>query len=152
MDPGFATYDVLTMADRRAYNHWLDRFMGRTFFAFAIAALVLAAIGAYGVVAYTAAQRKREIGIRLAIGASRGSVINLFLGAGGRLAVAGLGLGLPLAYGVARVFEGELFRVSPWTADVWTVPPFVLALVILAAVYLPARRASRANPIEALRT
>lgn len=151
VDPGLAVYDVLTMADRRAYNHWGDQFLGRTSSAFAAVALLLACIGAYGIAAYAVVQRKREIGIRLALGATRGEVQRLFLGLGGRLAAAGALAGVALGILAARALQDDLFRVSPWTAGVWVTPPVVLLLAVLAASYLPARRASRLEPAKVLR-
>ena len=152
VDAGFAVFDVMTMADRRHYNHWAAQFIGRTCSAFALAALLLAAIGAYGIAAHSVAQRRREIGIRLAIGASRASVLKQFLGIGGRLAVAGLAIGLPVAAVAVRAIEASLFRVSPWTAGIWIVPPIVLAAAVVAAGYLPALRASRTDPAVVLRS
>jgi predicted permease len=151
VDPGFAVYDVMTMADRRGYNHWGERFIGRTASAFAIVALLLAAIGAYAITAYTAAQRTREIGVRLALGSTRARVLRGFLWLGGRLAAAGGLAGALIGLGVARVLQNQLFRVSPWTIDEWLVPAALLAAAVIAATYIPARRASRIEPAEALR-
>jgi len=151
VDPGFAVFDVMTMADRRAFNHWAARFVGRTFSAFALTALLLAAIGAYGIAAYAVARRTREIGVRVAIGATRGDVVRLFVGSGARVALLGVLVGGPLAFGVALALRSTLFRVSPWAIELWTGPPVVLALAVLAAYFLPARRASRTDPTVALR-
>jgi predicted permease len=151
VDPGFAVYDVMTMADRRAYNHWGERFIGRTASAFAIVALMLAAIGAYAIAAYTVTQRTREIGVRLALGSTRARVMRGFLWLGGRLALAGGAAGALIGLGVARLLQDELFRVSPWTAGEWVVPAALLAAAVIAATYLPARRASRIEPADALR-
>jgi predicted permease len=151
VDPDLAVYDMLTMTDRRAFNHWADRFIGRTFSVFALATLLLSCIGAYGIAAYGVAQRRREIGIRLAVGADRASILRLFLAGGFRVAAVGALLGLPLALATARALQGELFRVSPWVGPVWIGPPAVLVLAVVAASYLPARRASRTDPVGALR-
>jgi putative ABC transport system permease protein len=152
VDPGFAVYDVMTMRDRRGYNHWGERFVGKTATTFAIVALLLAAIGAYAIAAYTVTQRTREIGVRLALGSSRGRVTAGFLSLGGRLALAGGLAGLVLAIGVARVLQGQLFQVSPWAIDEWIAPTVAMAVAVVAATYLPARRASRIDPAVALRT
>ena len=151
IDPGIAIYDVRTMADRRAFNHWAEQFIGRAFAAFAIAALVLAVIGAYGIAAYMAAQRTREVGIRVAIGATARDVLQLFLGDTSRLALVGTLAGIPLALALVRVLESDLFRVSPWTTAIWIEPPMLVLAAMLVAGYLPARRASRTDPVVALR-
>jgi putative ABC transport system permease protein len=150
-DPGFAVYDVKTMPERRAYNHWAERFMGRTASAFAYVALILAAIGSYAIAAYTVTQRTREIGVRLALGSSRERVIRGFLWLGARLVIAGGLTGLGLGLGVARLLQDRLFRVSPWSATEWLVPGALLVAAVMAATYIPARRASRIEPSEALR-
>jgi predicted permease len=151
VDPGFAVYDTMTMDDRRAYNHWSDAFVGRTFWTFAVAALLLACVGAYAISAYGVVQRRREIGVRLAIGARRVDILTLFLGAGLRVAVVGACIGLPLAVAVARVLESDLFRVSPWEPRLWIALPVTLVAAVLAASYLPARRASLSDPALTLR-
>jgi putative ABC transport system permease protein len=151
LDPGLAIFDVMTMADRRAYNHWAEVFIGRTFSAFAGATLLLACIGAYGIAAFSVAWRRREIGVRLAVGATTGDVLRLFLGGGMRLAAYGAAVGVPLALVTARALEGSLFGVSPWQASVWLGPPTALILVVTIASYLPARRASRVDPVSVLR-
>lgn len=151
IDPGFAAYDVMTMVERRVFTHWGERFMGRTFTAFGVAALLLACLGAYGLAAYSVAQRRTEIGVRMALGARRGDVIRLLLSRGAVLAFAGIAIGAPLAVGAAKVVEGMLFEISPWQAGVWIAVPAVLALAVLLATWLPAQRASRTDPIEALR-
>jgi predicted permease len=153
VDPGLAVYDVMTMADRRAFNHWSNAFLGRLSEAFAVAALLLACIGAYSIAAHTVIARTREIGVRLALGATRTSVTQQFLGTGARLVVAGGGIGAALAALMARTLDhnGDLFRTSPWTLDVWVLPSLVLLLSVLVASYLPARRASRIDPAVTLR-
>ncbi|MEZ5319689.1 MAG: ADOP family duplicated permease [Vicinamibacterales bacterium] len=151
VDPGFAVYDALTMDDRRAFNHWGDRFMGRTFWSFAIAAMLLACVGAYALSSYAVERRRREVGVRLAIGATRADVVRLFTGAGGRLALIGIGLGLPAAAGVARRLQGELFRTSAWAPDLWVAVPSALLVAVIAASYLPARRAAGTDPAITLR-
>ena len=150
-DPGLAVYDVMPMTARRAYNHWGDRFIGQAMTGLAVAALLLACVGAYGITSYGVALRRREIGVRIAIGATARDIRRLFLATGARLAVAGTLVGLPLALVTARALEAELFRISPWDARVWVVLPAVLAAAILAASYWPARRASRTDPASTLR-
>jgi putative ABC transport system permease protein len=152
LDAGLAVFDVMTMKDRRAYNHWGDVFIGRTFSAFAGVTLVLACIGAYGIAAFSVTYRRREIGVRLAVGATSRDVLRLFLSGGLQLAATGVVLGVPLALLTAGALESSLFRVTPWEASVWLVPPIVLVLVVAIASYLPARRASLVDPVSVLRT
>ena len=151
VDTGIAVYDVQSMIDRRQYNHWGNQLIGRTMTVFAIAALVLACVGAYGVTSHAAAARRREIGVRLAIGATAADIRRLFVGSGVRLALSGTVLGLPLALLTARVLEGALFRVSPWEGPVWVGLPLLLLAAMVGASYLPARRASRVDPAITLR-
>jgi putative ABC transport system permease protein len=151
VDPTFAAFDVLTMTDRRLATNWGERFLGRTFSVFAIAAVLLACLGIYGLTAYSAAQRTREIGVRLAIGARPADIIRMLLGRGARLAAIGGIVGLPLALTAAKMIEGLLFRVSPWELSTWLVLPIVLVGSVLIASFLPARHASRIDPAIALR-
>ncbi len=151
VDPAFAAFDVMAMAERRIFTMWGERFVGRTFGAFALAALLLACIGAYGLTAYAAVQRTREIGVRIAIGATRRDIIRLLLARDGRLALAGMIVGLPVAIAAARLLESLLFEVSPWQIGVWVVTPVALLGAILTASFLPARRASLTDPADALR-
>lgn len=150
-DAAFATFDLMTMEERRRVTSWGEQFLGRTFSAFALAAVFLACVGAYGLTAHAAAQRTREIGIRIAIGATRPDIVRLLLGGGTRLAVIGALVGLPLAVAAARFLEGTLFRVSPWTAGIWLALPLVLVGAVLVASFLPAHRASLTDPAIALR-
>lgn len=152
IDSGLAVFDVMTMKDRRAYNHWTEVFIGRTFSVFAGATLLLACIGAYGIAAFNVAYRRREIGVRLAVGATSGDVLRLFLAGGVRLAAIGAVTGLPLALVTARALERSLFNITPWEASVWLAPPVALLVVVTIASYLPARRASRVDPVSVLRT
>jgi len=151
VDPAFAPYDLMTMSARRRVTSWGEHFIGRTFSAFAIIALLLACVGAYGLTAFSAAQRTREIGVRMAIGAQRSDIVRLLLGRGARLAIVGGLVGLPLAIGAAKLVEGLLFRTSPWTPGVWLVLPATLLTAVLLASFLPARRASLTDPAVALR-
>lgn len=151
VDPGIAVYDVMTMRDRRAYNHWGDRFVGQTFSAFALAAVLLACIGAYGIAAYGVAERRREIGVRVALGADRAGILRLFVSGGVRVAVTGAALGLPLAILTAYGLQSELFGISPWSEPVWIWPGLALMAAVVVATWLPAERASRTNPVVALR-
>jgi putative ABC transport system permease protein len=117
---------------------------------FAAIALLLASVGIYGVMSYLVTQRTREIGIRLALGATAGDILRLVVGNGARLIVAGIVIGVTASFGLARLVETLLFGVT--TADAATgIAIAVLAAVSLAACYLPALRASRVDPLVALR-
>jgi putative ABC transport system permease protein len=118
---------------------------------FASAALLLAALGVYGVMAYTVAQRKREIGVRLALGADPAGIRRLVLGRGARLALAGVGVGLVAAVALGRVIESLLFGVTPLDAMTLLIVPLVLGTMALIASWVPARRAMRLDPVRALR-
>jgi putative ABC transport system permease protein len=151
VDSNFAAYDVMTMSDRRALTSWGERFIGRTFGAFSVVALFLACIGVYGLTAHAAAERRREVGIRLAIGARPVDIIRLFLGRGAALAVAGSAAGVPLAFASAKLVEAMLFRTSAWDVQAWTLLPVSLVASVMLASFLPAYRASRIEATEALR-
>ena len=151
VDPFFAPYDVLTMPARRVMTMWGERFLGRTFAGLAMAGLLLACIGIYGLTAHAAAQRRRELGIRLAIGAQRGDIIRLLLRRGAALAAVGCGIGILLAMLASQLLAGLLFRVSPWDGIVWGTAPLALAVAVLVSSFVPARRASRLDPLHAMR-
>lgn len=119
--------------------------------AFAIIALVLAAVGLYGVIAYSVNQRTREIGVRVALGAEPSAVMGLVLGGGIKLAAAGVVIGAVVAAGTTRVLRRMLYGVGP--GDPWTfvVIGVVVGGVAILASWVPARRALRVEPVEALR-
>jgi putative ABC transport system permease protein len=114
--------------------------------------LLLAAIGIYGLVAFTVAQRTREIGIRMALGAQSGNVVRLFLRQGARLLVAGSVVGLVLAFGAAHALAALLYGLGPADPVTFTAVPLLLTTVALLAAYVPARRASRTDPAVVLRS
>ena len=114
-------------------------------------ALLLAAVGLYGVVAYAVSRRTREIGVRMALGAGRGAVVRLVLEGSMRLVALGLAIGLGLSLLVGRAVERLLGGVSPMDPQVLVAAPLVLIAAALVASYLPARRAARIAPMEALR-
>ncbi len=129
---------------RQRFNMWLMSVFGG-------AALLLAAIGIYGLMAYSVQQRTQEIGIRLALGADARQVKNMVVFQGMRLAIAGLIIGIAGAFGLTRLIETFLFGVKPWDPTTFIGVPLALAVVALLAVWLPAQRASRVDPIQALR-
>ena len=119
--------------------------------AFAALALVLATVGLYGVIAYSVSQRTREMGIRLALGAGQPAVLRLVMSQGARLTVLGLIVGLAAAVGLTRVMVGMLYRVSPLDPLTFVLVGAILGLVAVLASYFPARRATRVDPVIALR-
>jgi putative ABC transport system permease protein len=118
---------------------------------FAFIALFLAAVGLYGVVAYTVSQRTQEIGLRMAIGAQRSDVLRLVVGGGMKLAVAGVAIGIACALGLARLVATMLYDVTPFDPASYSATALVLLVVAALACYVPARRAMRVDPIVALR-
>jgi putative ABC transport system permease protein len=148
---GLPVSEVRSMAEvvslsvsRQRFNMWLMTVFG-------FSALLLAAIGIYGLMAYSVEQRTQEIGIRLALGAQAAQVKNMVVFQGMRLAIIGVVLGLGTAYWLSRIIATFLFNVSPRDPIVFVAVPLVLTFIALLAVWLPARRASRVDPIIALR-
>lgn len=130
---------------------WAVRSGARMFSLFGLAALILAIIGIYGLKSYVVARRTREIGIRMALGATSRGVVELILREGAALAAAGLTLGVVLALGAGRLVSSMLYQVSPFDPLVLTLAFAVLATAALVATYVPARRATLVTPVSALR-
>jgi putative ABC transport system permease protein len=151
IDPSLAVADVQSMEQNLASSLAQPRFMTLLLSLFAAVALVLAGIGTYGVMSYSVAERQREFGIRLAMGAERGSVLGMVLRQGGGLALVGLAIGVVGAFGLTRLLASQLYEVSVTDARTFLVAPLFLAAVALAACYLPARRATSVDPVAALR-
>ena len=140
-----------TMEAALSENVATPRFRTLLFGVFAGLALCLAMAGVYGVMACAVGQRSNEIGLRMALGASTGSVLRLILGQGLVLACLGLALGLAAAFALTRLLTSMLFQVQPNDPLVYLAAAVLLGLVTLVAGYVPARRASRIDPITALR-
>ena len=119
--------------------------------AFAVLATLLAAVGLYGVLAYSVSQRTREIGVRMALGARRTEVVRLMLWQGLRPAIAGVAIGLAVALGAGRVMQGLLYEVRPHDPLTLIGVTAVLIAIVLIACAIPAGRASRVPPAQALR-
>jgi len=152
MDPDMPVYDVRTMEDHMGLALLPARLGGSVLGLFGVLGLILSAVGIYGVMAYSVAQRTREIGIRVALGADRGRVIKLVLGEGLRLAVIGTVLGLIAAVAAARLVRGLLYNVSALDPAAFIGVPLVLLAVAALAVFVPARRAAALDPLRALKT
>jgi predicted permease len=153
IDPGLATYDPITMQQRihdspAAYLHRSSAYLVG---GFAALALVLGTVGMYGVVSYSVRQRTREIGVRMALGAERGTVYRMVLREAARLTVVGLMAGMVCAIGAAVLMRSLLFGVEAWDVPTLTGVSAVLGIFALLASYLPARRAAWVNPVDALR-
>jgi ABC-type antimicrobial peptide transport system permease subunit len=119
--------------------------------AFAVMALLLGAVGLYGVIAYSVSQRTKEIGVRMALGAGRGSVMKMVMGEAGWLAAVGIAAGIVCSLIAARMMRGLLFGVSAWDVPTLVGVAVVLGCAALAASAVPARRAASVDPMEALR-
>jgi len=152
MDPDMPVYDTRTMEDHMGLALLPARLGGSVLGLFGVLGLILAAVGIYAVMAYSVAQRTREIGIRVALGANRGRVLGLVLREGMKLAVIGTILGLLAAAGAARMVSGLLYNVSALDPVAFIGVPLILMGVAALAVYLPARRAATLDPIRALRS
>jgi putative ABC transport system permease protein len=118
---------------------------------FAALALFLSALGIYSVLSYSIAQRTREIGVRVALGAEPGAVLRLVVGGGARLALLGISVGMAAAFALTRLMTDLLFGVRPTDPVTFCVVAIVLAITSLLACYIPARRAVRVDPLVALR-
>jgi putative ABC transport system permease protein len=129
----------------------LPRFRSFLMSIFAATALLLAAIGIYGVIAYSVAQRRQEIGVRMALGATRSGVIRLVVGQGSRLAIVGIVLGLAGAVGLTRFLEKMLFGVTASDTVTFAGAAIVLGAVAIVASLIPALRAAGIDPVTALR-
>ncbi len=152
VDPTLALAGVRTMDQIRDEDLSGDRFGLLLYVCFGVLALVLAAVGIYGVMAFSVGQRSHEIGIRMALGATRDRVVRMVLGEGAVLAGAGLLLGLGGAYLVGRAMRSTLFGVGAIDLDAFASVSVLLLLAALAACYLPARRAAAIDPMRALCT
>jgi len=151
LDPNLPLYDIKTM------EQWLSESLARRRFAmlmlglFAVIALLLASVGIYGVISYTVAQRTREIGIRVALGAQTRDVLHLIVRHGMSLTGIGVGLGLVTAIAATRLMVSLLFGISAADPLTYVVIALLLALVAFAACWIPARRATKVDPMIALR-
>ena len=151
IDPNLPVSNIRTVEEVIAKSIAQPRFYMLLLGAFAFVALVLAAIGIFGVMSYTVSQRTREIGIRMALGARGGSVVSMVVGQAMLLAIAGLALGLVAAAALSQTMATLLFDLSPTDPITFGTVAAVLAVVAFLASYLPARRAASVDPMMALR-
>jgi putative ABC transport system permease protein len=151
IDPDLALAEVRPMTDVFAASLGREQVLVLLSGSFAFLALVLGALGIYGVVANDVTRRTREIGVRVALGARTGTVVGMVVRRGGRLAFTGIGLGMIGALVVTRALQGLLFQVTPYDPITLAGVAVLLAAVAIAASWLPARRAARIDPMEALR-
>jgi predicted permease len=151
LDRNVPLYRARTLEDQLALSLGQERMIAGLLSAFAVLALVLAAVGLYGVISYTTQIRTHEFGVRLALGALPADLLRLVMGQGARLAVVGLAIGLAAAGAASRVLSSLLFGVSPTDALTFACIAGLLMFVALAASGLPARRAARLDPMRTLR-
>ena len=152
LDRNLPIYHVKTLDQYFADSLAAPRFSSFLLGSFAALALLLAVLGVYGVVSYTVAQRTREIGIRIALGASSGNVIRSMLSKGMLLTVVGVGLGVVGAFGLVHLMASMLFGVRATDPMTFALAPCMLLCVAVIASYIPARRAAKVNPMVALRS
>ena len=145
-------YNVTTLKANMRIGNVFERIVAAFAGAFGLLALILAAVGIYGVVAYSTRQRTHEIGIRMALGAGKGKVLRQVMGQGLRLALGGLAAGLAISFTLTRYLRGLLFGVGAVDWITFASVAATLLAVAAAACYLPARRAASVDPMKALRT
>jgi predicted permease len=151
IDGDLPVFDVRTLDEQFDRQRWAFRVFGSLFTIFALIALLLSSVGLYAMMAYSVSRRTREIGVRMAMGASAGSVLRMVLSQGLRQLAIGLVLGLGAAFGLARVMKSLLVKVTPTDATTFVVISAVLLAVGIFACWIPARAAMKVDPLVALR-
>ena len=151
LDKDLPLYGVRPMTAVVALAMWEEKYYSVLFTLFAILALTLAAVGIFGVMSYTVTQRTHEIGVRMALGAQQGDVLRLIIRQGMSLVAIGLAIGLVAAFALTRVMESMLFAVKATDPTTFVVISLLLTAVALVACYIPARRATKVDPLVALR-
>jgi ABC-type antimicrobial peptide transport system permease subunit len=140
-----------TMVEHVDRSIYLDRLRASLISALAILALLIAAVGIYAVISCGVAERRREVGIRMALGATPGAVLQMLLASGGRIAISGVLTGGLLALWATRNVSSVLYSVTPLDAFSWIAAPVILIVVVLTATAVPALRATKIDPMNALR-
>jgi putative ABC transport system permease protein len=151
LDPNLPIEDLKTLPQQVRENVFLDRMVSTLSASFALLATILAAVGLYGVLAYTVSQRTREIGLRMALGADSARVRRMIMTQVGWMTLIGTGGGVAGAYYLGRAAASLLFQLQPYDPTVIVSSVAMLALVAFGAGYIPAYRASRVQPMQALR-
>lgn len=151
VDPGLPVFNIRSMNDVMENSLAPRRFSAELVSVFAVMAVLLSAVGIYGLLAYLVGQRSHEIGVCVALGAQRGNILKLILGQGGLLAGAGICIGLIMAAVLAPMIASLLYGIHALDVNVFLAVPLILFAVSLAASYIPARRATKISPIVALR-
>jgi ABC-type antimicrobial peptide transport system permease subunit len=152
IDPSIPVFDLQTMEARMSDSLFTDRLLATLSMAFAALATLLAAVGLYGVMSYAVARRRKEIGVRMALGASAGQVQRMVLAEISVMAAAGIAIGLGAAIGLGTLVRSALFGMSPMDPIALAGAAVLLTAVIYVAGWMPARKASRIAPLLALRT
>jgi len=152
LEPELPIDQAFIMSDRIAASLGEPRFYTGLIVIFASLAIALAAAGIYGSMLYSVGQRRREMGVRAALGATRGSLIGLVVGQGVRITLIGIAIGLGIALALSRVLEGLVFGITPTNVPTLAGVALILGSVALIAAWIPARRASQTDPVETLRT
>ncbi|HLJ41841.1 MAG TPA: FtsX-like permease family protein, partial [Candidatus Acidoferrales bacterium] len=151
LDSQLPVSDVQMMEDLMVESLATQRFNMLLLGLFAVLALILAAVGIYGLISYGISQRTHEIGIRIALGAQRGAVLRMVMGEGAKLVFLGIAIGSAGAFALTRLMASLLFEVKPTDPSTFAGVAILLAIVALAACYIPARRAMKVDPMVALR-
>ena len=151
LDRRVPVFAVKTMDEHKTYSLWAPNMAASFSLAFGVVAILLSAVGLYSVMAYIVSQRTREVGIRMALGANRADVMKMITRQGLKLAAIGVGIGLLLALALAQVLSSLLIGISGYDVTTFILVPTLLAAVALVASYLPARRATKVDPLVALR-
>src|SRR5262245_26379080 len=151
VDANLPLFNIKTLATQVDESLVQERLIGAVSSFFGLLALLLAAVGLYGIMAYAVSQRTHEIGVRMALGAHRGDVLRMVLRQGMKLVLIGAGLGLAASFAVTRVIASQLFDVTPTDPVTFIGAPLLLMLAALAACYAPARRATLVDPLIALK-
>ncbi|MCU1220380.1 MAG: efflux pump, inner rane subunit [Candidatus Angelobacter sp.] len=152
VDPNLTIISVRTLQQQVNFSFNQERAVASLAGLFGVVALLLAAVGLYGVTAYTVAQRTQEIGIRMALGADRVNVVQMVLAGASKRVLIGLILGIPLAIGAGRLISAQLYGVSSWDPMALGIAAIALAISAFFAAVIPARRAASISPMKALRT